>query len=692
MAERTDYGSPVVNGVLRYVAPTTIGKADPHSSGCLRRWFYRYVLKWKTEEGAWLDVGKTCHSEIETSLITGANVLGPISGAARRFVDPLRGQRLLLEHDIGGGVPDFSRARLILAGVPMIGYCDVIHETPAIDDNAEPFGDPPGTVEVLDWKFGAAKIDAEVCYAKKPHELATDVQMMSEAAWVYRVFDTDMDTRVSHVYTNTKGRARSTKSSILVSRDHVERRMEYVSAIVRTMIDAAHEINPDAVTPNTNACSAFGGCPYAEKCSAFSTFALDSFFGGQGELGLLAALNLQGDSDMGLMDAINIPGITPAAPAVPASPVPVVANASGVAAVIGGHDIASQMAAMGALGAQAAAAVTAPPPAPAWPPGFPEAIAEIDGKGYGQPPMKDGAALAYANLRRAQGQQGYASTNGPFAGTGDLARVEWVSDPARIIGIATEMRALPVKPRDTVPAPVTTPPVAPVTSAPAAPMGLVSPDAPASNPALAALPVEGFQLPGTAPTAALSATTPNVMVPGLVASVPATVAAPILAAGAPAIDANTAGIPAANTAPEKPKSGKGSRGPRKPKTTEGAAPGASSSTASEESPMWLFVDCRPNLEHNDLQDHVDTWAIGVGRHFKCDYDDVRLADKNGPLGFGGWKGAMAGVARAAAKTLPVGAWYLDTSSDINAAVLEGLRSARHDDGSPIFELVVKGTR
>lgn len=686
MATRTDYGSPVVNGELRYGAPTTIGKADPSSSGCLRRWFYRYVLRWKTEEGAWLDVGKTCHAEIETSLLTGANVLGPISGAARRFVDPLRGKRLLLEHDIGGGLPDFSNAKLRLAGVPIIGYCDVIHEDPAIDDAGELFNDPPGTVEILDWKFGAAKIDAEICYAKKPADLALDIQMITEAAWVNRVWPSDAPERLSHVYTNTKGRAKSTKSSILVDREHVERRVEYVAAIVRTMIDAAREVNADTVTPNTNACDAFGGCPYREKCSAYQVFSLDlgSRFGGQGELGLLAALNLEGESQMGLMDAINIPGITPAAPAVPASTVPVVSNASGVAAIIGGHDIAAQMAAAAGipLGVATQPAPVTPPP-PAWPPGFAEAVQEIEAKGYGFPPVMDAAGAAYRAVKIAMGQQGYAGSNGPIAGVGDLARVEWVKDPARIIGIATEMRALPPKPSST-PAPVTTPPVAPVTAAPAAPMGLVSPDAPASNPALAALPVEGFNLPN----AAASATTPMVQVPGLVASVPAAVAAPILAAGAPSVDANAAGVPAA---PEKPKSGKGSRGPRKPKT-ENAAGASSSPTTSEESPMWLFVDCRPNIEHNDLQDHVDTWAVGIGRHFKCDYDDVRLADKNGPLGFGGWKGAIAGVARAAAKNLPVGAWYLDTSSDINAAVLEGLRSARHDDGSPIFELVVKGTR
>ncbi len=653
------YGKSVVDGRVRFLAPTTIAKADASAGGCLRKWHYRYVMGWKEEERSWQELGNQCHAEIENYLLTGENTLGRISSAAARFIpqpDPGR-KRLLIEHDIGGG--DLSKAKLHAAGVPIVGYCDVIHDDPALDENAEPCGDPKGTIEVLDWKFGGERIDSDRCYAKKPFELTTDIQMIAEGEWVNRVDPRNAPIRLSHVYTNTKGRPQSSKATVLMDRSKIAQRWEVIEAVTRSIVDVAKEIDPERVPGNANACDSFGGCAYREKCSAYSVASLESFFGGEGALGLLESLDLKEKTSMGLADVLNIPGLAPTTPP-PVAPVPVVANASGVAAVIGGHSIAAQMAALG---------VAQQPQQPQWPQGFPEAVDEILSKGYGFPPIKDAAATAYAKLMLSRGQQAYANgPYGPFTGTGDLARTDWVSDPARIIGIAQEMR--PLAPKAT-PAPVTP------ASVQAQPMtSVLPPDAPTSNPMLAADPVPGFTPP--------NATTPQVQVPGLIASVPPAAAAAVLANNAPAVAAQAATPPA----PEPKKRG------RKPKDT--TATTSANNTGAEVATVdgsWLFVDCRPNIAHTDLQEAIDVWALGIGKHFKCDYNDVRLAAKDSSLGYGGWRGAISGVAAQAAKTLPAGAYYVDTrGSDINDAALEGLRGARHDDGSPVFEMIVRGVR
>ncbi len=413
--------------------------------------------------------------------------------------------------------------------------------------------------------------------------------------------------RLSHVYTNTKGRPEASKASILMPRERIATRWEYIATAVRTIADVAKETDVEKVPANTNACGAFGGCAYAETCTARSFNSLETFFGG---------------SVMGLMESLNLP--------VPATSV--VSTPVATAAVVPGYDIVAQMA------AQAAAVA-----APLWPSGFPEAVAEIEAKGYGFPPLAGAAAAAYGAMKKYPPAVGYA-------GSGDLAGVAAVTDPAMLLGIAADMRPLPVK--------------APVT------LGLVSPETPPSKPELAALPVEGF---GTSEA-----------IPGLIASVPAAVAAPIIAANATP-PAAAAAVPEAPVKTRKP------RGPNKPKT---AAPSDSTIVeASETDGLWLFVDCRPNVPHEDLQGHLDTWSSGMAKHYQCNPADVRMAPQDSVLGYGKWKGGLAALAAAAAKTLAFGAYYVDTrGSEVNEAFLEGLRGSRRDDGSPVFELIVRGVK
>lgn len=657
------YGKSVVDGRVRFLAPTTIQKADPNDpggGGCLRRWFYEKVMGFKPddEEKPWLDLGKQCHGEVEHLIKTGENVLGRITSSTRRFAEPFIGRPVLVEYDIGGGNPDLSLATLTAAGIPIVGYVDIISDLPALGEDGELTDDPPGTIEELDWKFGGAKKGADRGdFSKSGSDLLIDTQMIASAEWISRKLERAgkpaWHHRLSHVYTNTKGRSESSKATVRVDREHIARRWEYVDAVARTIADVARETSPDRVPANTNACGSFGGCPFAKPgvCSAFDFNSLDSFFGGTGS--------------MGLMDSLNLGGVTPPAPAAPAPVAPpvVAASPAGVHATIPGHDIASQMAAL--MGGAPAAA------APAFTVEFANAVDEIAAKGYGFPPLAGDAAKAFAHLMRSRGHN--VPDAPAYPGAGELGQIAAAQDQARVVGMAAELRPLPVKGTAPVVAP---PPAAPAVVVSQAP-GLLSAESPISGTfSPTALPIEGFG----APTPANPGTTPGVGVPGLIASVPASVAAPIIAAGA------TSAPPALpDVAPVAPRT----RKPRtkKPDTAPAGASADAVATAGED-PAWLFVDCRPNIAHDDLQEHITTWLVGMAKHYKCDPLDVRCASKEETrLAFGAWKGAVQAVAAAAAKHLAAGAWYLDTrGSETNEAVLEGLRA------SGVFEMIVRGVR
>lgn len=663
------YGSLVdkVTRQLRWMAPTTLQKSDPNDQnggGCLRRFFYRYVLGLKEDEDAkaWLGVGIDCHAEVENYLITGANTLGRITSAMTAYLPEPDSARvkLLVERDIGGG--DLSRARFgINVGypVPMVGYTDVIRANvdvdglgifcsgQAINEAGDGFyNDPAGTIEAIDWKFGAAKKGAERGdFSKNGPELASDTQMVTQGAWIISQTPAmAAPVRVSHVYTNTKGRPESSKASILIPRENLLKRWEYIRGATRTLADVARESDPERVPGNKFACDSFGGCPYAGKpCRIPLDSGLDSFFGG--------------DEAMAIIDDLNIPGLVP-------NPAPTV---QGVTAGLG-LDIVAQM--------QALAAATAPPAAPAWKPAQPtkefvEAIGFIHSKGYGMMPLGGEAAQMFGVLNRHEN----VTADYKYGGSIDLAKTNRVDDPARVIAIAREMAPLPVKPGTIAQQQA-------VAQTPA-PMALVSPETPASNPAQAALPVEGFAHP--------SAVTPNVQIPGLVASVPpATVAQIAVNTAPPAAPTNVAAtVTGASTPAAAP--ARRTRGPNK-KKTEGA-------TQSSDDARWLFVDCLPNVGYEDCARFVNEWHAGLAKHFKlaAPYDDVRMAGNDHALGYGKGLAALEAVAKNAAKHLEPGAYYINTEGELAKAVANGLASARAQnadgtDGDMVFELIVRKSR
>lgn len=686
------YGKSVLNGVLRSLSVSSIEKADVNGhngGGCEKAWHARYVMGWKPEtQGKGAELGNLCHEKMEHWITTGENVLDRITGAAKKFAPvPTTPIGVMVEMALGGPKEDLSESLLLIEKVPVIGFIDIVDRRGQYlnEDASGFFKDPLNTVEILDWKFGKAKILKQdgsrnaACYAKTGAQLANDTQMTGYGLVPFSLWAETDFVRASHVYTNTDGTPVATKASILLDYETIEKRVDYTASVVRVMKDVAKEADWEKIQGNPNACESFGGCSYMEKCSTWKHGAgLASFYGGQ-EIERLA---LEGKLIMttGLLQGITLPGMTP----------PVTASPAGVAATIHlkPHDIMSQIA---QAANTAPASIAKPTYAFAAPqPDFTRSIGEIHAKGYGFVNLTGAAAEAYGVLNDHHDM--YA-LNGPgytVKGWGSLGGTT-VDDQATVVGIAAQLVAHPQKqpaearPSD-VPMPrsradvqrASAPAPLPVAAAPAI-LGILSPTAPKSDPALAADPVPGFVHP--------TAVTSQVLVPGLIASVPPAASAAILAATAPPASP-TDGLPAAPPEPAKT-----TRKYTRKAKTDGASDVTvpSSTVAVAQEGCWLFVNTRPNIPTIDLRPIIQSWCDALARHHQMNPPDIRTGDGDHRLAFGKWKGHLAAAARFAVKDLDPGAYYLSTIGDeIAEAALDGLRSAkRGDDTEMVFELIVR---
>jgi hypothetical protein len=251
-------------------------RADPGTSeGCMRAYWYEYVKKLKPEDQGWLVLGRELHAQNEHYLLTGEKKMGPLAMAGLfmlpkpKNLDP----RIEIEHEIGGG--DLSKAPLRAAGIPVAGYIDCIHwqgTNPGGNDVVEAY-DPPGTVEVIDWKT-----TGDLKWIKSAQDVSRTLQMTTYGKWAVEVKKAE-HVRLSHGYYVTKGRHTPRKVTLRVHKDQINERWEYIEKLAGSLKEVVKETNPDRVPANTRACAAFRGCPHQRYCSAYSHNSLASILG-----------------------------------------------------------------------------------------------------------------------------------------------------------------------------------------------------------------------------------------------------------------------------------------------------------------------------------------------------------------------------------------------------------------------------
>lgn len=376
-------GKAVVDGQVKYLSPSQIVTADPDSyGGCLRRWWFAKVAGKKEPTSKAQAAGTEGHAQIESYLRTGKLDLGPHALAGKRFI-PEPGPDLLIEHAIDDGT-------LFAAGIPVVGFIDLVSARRAIMTEDLYTTDPEGVVEVIDWKF-----TGRIENAKSAMEVARAIPMVAYGEWAARKFGVE-HVRLSHVYFSTKKRE-STKSSALVSRSDLSMRWNKAEAIARTIIDAASESDCSKVDANLDSCGAYGGCPHRAYCPGGQSKTLTDIFGVTGAATLLGTKEPN-------MSLLNLPGL-------------------------------KNMAAPGSKDEQVAAAkaeLLAPPPEVV------AAVETIANAGLGQPHLGGEAVKLWAQVK------GLDLQGDGLAGHGQLAAAT-LSTKDELLQAAKEIAALPAQ-------------------------------------------------------------------------------------------------------------------------------------------------------------------------------------------------------------------------------------------------------
>lgn len=331
--------SAVVDGELVNLSVSQIVFYDAASDGCPRKWYRKYVLRDRPpcpdcgERGehkpsckAANARGTVYHTDIETYLKTGRDVLSPRIRAGKHFM-PEPGPDLLTEFE-------FTGQHLTIEGVPVNGKIDLAHNRGVVidsDGGRRPEALGTKIAEVLDWKTSGRltagrKRDGGVLptFTKTSAQLADQIPMIGYGIVAGKLYPHIDHVRLSHGYFQTQGATTADKRSIVVSLDTLNSKVQYrINPLVREMKDIARELDFLKVPANYDACGNFGGCPYVGECPRSASQHLDLLFGKGATMSLLRKPQgappaqqpqvAQHAPPPGLAASLSTPLVTPAA-------------------------------------------------------------------------------------------------------------------------------------------------------------------------------------------------------------------------------------------------------------------------------------------------------------------------------------------------------------------------------------------
>lgn len=314
---------------LRYLSPSAITLADPESEGCLRKWAWQYIAGKKQPETPSQAIGTALHADVERYLKTGQKNLSALALAGLHMV-PTPDLELIArgENDLGVELEmssqfsdpehqfavdeawamrqagDYSGASRMLNSIGVVTASGV----PVIGriDLIHARGTNQGTDnpdEAIDPPNTVEVYDWKTSkdvarYGKTAAQLGRNVQMLAYANWVLLVSPETEHVRVSHGYFQTQGSRKTRKVTTRLTRGEVVRRWEYADNLARRIVHAARELDPNKVEANLGACEKFGGCPHRSYCDAGMERGLKGFFPA-------SQLKAKGTKKMGFLDTLR---------------------------------------------------------------------------------------------------------------------------------------------------------------------------------------------------------------------------------------------------------------------------------------------------------------------------------------------------------------------------------------------------
>lgn len=646
---RRELPHTVIDGEVQYWSASSLQVGE----SCLRKWYFEKVERRKPPQTTAQTIGVELHAQNEAFLRTGANGLGSLAMRGKHML-PAPGPDLLVEHDLvipldaelvardaeqegRQGLADKIRAACTLAdaplkidGVPVVGYVDLMHARGVNQGASDPSEamDPPGTVEVVDWKTtGNAK------YIKSPLEVSRTIQMTSYGMWVLGQFQDCTGVRLSHGYYVTSGGELPRKVSLRVLPETLRSQWDGVRALAGTLSTVAAASSAQDVPGNQDACDAFGGCPHRSYCTSGSESGLARIFGAAGARRISALA--RGNSMT--TESKTTGGILAIGRKKPESQGPILIGAPSDEEVAQARkDLAREevLAQFPELEAQWEALKAVGLGTPVLEGDFAQAIADL----YGME-MQGGRLPGEGDLEKA----------GPFADVGTMAEIlegaQQIAQDRAAEKAKASVAIVPPGADDPTHAPTPTPAPAPVSQ--------VEPT-PAPSPAQASAPV-------TAPSQTQSLApidgTPAPRKRGRPPKVRTEQAAPAPAPITPVTNvANVAQISVPATS----------------QVHEAHAPDQA----------FFYVDCAPSCAFQSFHPKVDEVLAALADEAKIDH--VGKSGPNDPLGFGKWRYALELALKV--DDLPAGHWvWRSSTGEVSQVVVQAMRSVLHRQGGVFVE-------
>ena len=236
---------------------------------CQRKWHLSKIVGLEQPVTQALLDGKRFAEEAERFFKTGETAgLSPTTrplvalAASGKIPGPLR-STLRVEHPIGVDrrAADATGAALLeVDGLPAEGYMDLL------DLKA-------GWPVVWDQKTTKDKR-----YIKEPDQLRTDVQMVLYARATVLQHEAEYGCEpeavgVAHIALIKPPKAAEgvIVGPVYLDLEHIETQWQSIKTTVREMAQVALIPAPDRVTPTWTACTAFGGCAFADNCQSIKT-------------------------------------------------------------------------------------------------------------------------------------------------------------------------------------------------------------------------------------------------------------------------------------------------------------------------------------------------------------------------------------------------------------------------------------
>lgn len=211
---------------------------------CQRRWYERYILGKKEESTKAMSRGNAVHRQLEEYLEKGkipdSTIAGQIATVGLKHLpkpDP--------DHQVEQSLEQYKIPNL---AIKFKGFIDLLLYQ-------------EGNLEILDHKT-----TSNFRYALSADQLAEDTQMLIYARHVLEHYPEDEIT-LTHVVYLTKPPYQSRRTSIVVSRSHVEQQFDQIHDVVKEMV-ASSEKQAVEMQKNTSFCYSYGKrCPYYRDCS-----------------------------------------------------------------------------------------------------------------------------------------------------------------------------------------------------------------------------------------------------------------------------------------------------------------------------------------------------------------------------------------------------------------------------------------